>query len=244
MSRTLQFKRYANTALANVVGAPGEMIIDYTNYFLTIHDGLTPGGHVISSFGIDPTVRNFANTINVFTQSAYNQANIAIADTITLQNTFITANAIINVLFGIESTQNNNINLAINIAQSAFYQAGVANSLSQAAFLQIAAQNAQNTNYILQLSDTGKYIYYTQSSNVFLYIPTSSNVAFSNGTTIKIVSQNTAPSANITVFPNTGVSLYNAGNTISGSHNVTPYGVATLMMAKANTWFISGFGIN
>jgi hypothetical protein len=44
MSRTLQFRRYANTVVANTVGADGELVIDNTNNYLTIHDGITPGG--------------------------------------------------------------------------------------------------------------------------------------------------------------------------------------------------------
>ena len=44
MSRTLQFKRLANTHLAQVIGANGEIIVDYTNDTLTVHDGQTLGG--------------------------------------------------------------------------------------------------------------------------------------------------------------------------------------------------------
>jgi hypothetical protein len=47
----------------------------------------------------------------------------------------------------------------------------------------------------------------------------------------------------VTITPNTGVSLYLAGNTTSASRNVTTYGVATLIQVEANTWFINGTGI-
>ena len=369
MSRTLQFKRYANTYIASsVTGANGELIIDDTNFTITVHDGSTLGGkrlatetfvtNSLNSFSVSVNSEiiltqaafnraNAANvlaqaafnTSNIFTQSAYNQANAA---NVLAQTALTRANGSPNLFTGtsnfataplgtlyfgsntgiqivgsgsalyINDSQNlqtngtptfanvtsnnfysntgvdlfNFANAAFNqantssnvIAIAAFVEANVANLIantaaaniatlfgiettqntwisSNAAFTQSAfntannasngrTQNAESTNYILQLSDAGKYIYYTQSSNVILYIPTTSNVAFSNGTTIMIVSQNTAVSANITVSPNTGVSLYNAGNTISGSHNVTPYGVATLMMVKSNTWFISGFGVN
>ena len=46
MSRTLQFKRYSNSALQNITGANGEIIVDTTNQTLTVHDGVTPGGHL------------------------------------------------------------------------------------------------------------------------------------------------------------------------------------------------------
>ena len=104
-------------------------------------------------------------------------------------------------------------------------------------------QNRQSSNYTLQLSDAGKHIYYTQATNVTLFIPTTSNVAFANGATIMLVSQTTS-SANITISPNTGVSLYLAGNTSSSSRNLTSYGMATLMQVAANTWFINGTGLS
>ena len=116
-------------------------------------------------------------------------------------------------------------------------------SINIAAAAQTIPQNAQSTNYTLQLTDAGKHIYYTQSSNTTLYIPTTSNVAFANGSTIMIVSR-TSSNANITVTPNTGVSMYLAGNTTSASRNVTTYGVATLIQVAANTWFINGTGVS
>ena len=115
-------------------------------------------------------------------------------------------------------------------------------STNIAAAAQTVPQNAQSTNYTLQLTDAGKHIYYTQSSNTILYIPTTSNVAFANGSTIMIVSR-TSSNANITVTPNTGVSLYLAGITTSASRNVTTYGMATLIQVAANTWFINGSGV-
>jgi hypothetical protein len=68
-------------------------------------------------------------------------------------------------------------------------------------------------------------------------------VAFANGSTIMIVSR-TSSSANVTVSPNTGVTLYLAGNTTSASRNVTTYGMASLIQVEANTWFINGTGVS
>jgi hypothetical protein len=115
------------------------------------------------------------------------------------------------------------------------------NSANAAA--QTIPQNAQSTNYVLQLTDAGKHIYYTQASNTILHIPTTSNVAFSNGSTIMIVSR-TSSGANVTVSPNTGVTMYLAGNTTSASRNVTTYGMASLIQVAANTWFINGTGVS
>jgi hypothetical protein len=203
MSRIIQFKRYGTAALANTIGANGELIIDVTTRSITIHDGVTAGG--------------FGAILDVFSRAT---SNLAYAKA----------------------------NSANVLAQTAFDRANSANILAQAAFTQAntsaqtVPQNAQTTDYTLQLSDAGKHIYYTQSSNTILYIPTTSNVAFSNGTTIMIVSR-TSSSANVTVSPNTGVSLFLAGNTTSASRNVTTYGVSTLINVAANTWFISGSGV-
>ena len=49
MSRTLQFKRFANTAVANTTGLSGEIIIDNTNNTITVHDGVTLGGTRIAT---------------------------------------------------------------------------------------------------------------------------------------------------------------------------------------------------
>ena len=127
------------------------------------------------------------------------------------------------------------INAISGSAQAAFNAANAA--------AQTIPQNAQSTDYTLQLTDAGKHIYYTQASNTILYIPTTSNVAFANGSTIMIVSR-TSSGANVTISPNTGVTMYLAGNTTSASRNVTTYGMATLIQVDANTWFINGTGVS
>ena len=196
MSRTLQFKRYANTAIANTTGANGELIIDTTNKTITVHDGTTVGGSRIATetyvtqqintnYSIDGEIFNKANSANVLAQNAYNAANTA---------------------------------------------------------AQTVPQNAQTANYTLVQTDAGKHLYYTQSANVNLYIPWSSNASFSNGTTIIVVSRTTS-GANVIVTPNTGVTMYLAGNTTSASRNVITHGVATLLQVASNTWMIYGTGV-
>jgi len=224
MSRTLQFKRYANTVVANTTGAAGEIIIETTNNIVTVHTGSIAGGvrmasesYVANSSNLTLTIANASiNVVSTTTQAAFHKANSA------------------NVL-----------------AQAASYGGNIAFSHANAAFnlantnsnnFGVLTQNAQNTNYILSSSDVGKHLYFTQSTSVNLYIPWSSNASFSNGTTIMIVSRTTA-SANVRVTPNTGVSLYLAGNTTSTTRNVSTYGVATLLQVAANTWMISGSGI-
>ena len=237
MSRIIQFKRFGAAALANTIGANGEIIFDITNKALTVHDGVVAGGYPATS---DTTARNLANaafiranTANVTAEAGFAKAN---------SSTALAESGTVIAIYA-----NNASQAALTQVSAAFTRANLANILAQAAFTQantalISPQNAQSTNYVLQLTDAGKHIYYTQPSSVILYIPTTSNVAFSNGTTIMIVSR-TSSSANVTVSPNTGVSLFLAGNTTSASRNVTTYGVVTLINVAANTWFISGSGV-
>jgi hypothetical protein len=104
-------------------------------------------------------------------------------------------------------------------------------------------QNNLTSNYVVTLADQGRHLYYNVATSSILYIPTTSNVAFPIGATIDIVSR-TSSSANVTITPNTGVSLFLAGNTTSAGRNVTTYGVATLICVAANTWFVRGTGVS
>jgi hypothetical protein len=194
MSRTLQFKRYANTVVANTTGANGELIIDSTNDTITVHDGVTQGGNRLAT-------ETYVNLSSGLAQDAYDFANTR---------------------------------ASYAYAQAAYAQANTVR--------QTVPQNRQTTNHILNLTDAGRHLYYTQSSNVVLYIPPALQEPFANGSIINIIS-NTTSGANVTITPNNGVSLYVAGNTTSSSRNVTSYGVATLIQVAENTWFVYGQGV-
>lgn len=223
MAKILQFRRYNTAALANTVGANGELIIDSSNGTISVHNGVTSGGKRLA------TETYVVNTANQLITAAVPTR----LGQLTNDFGYITSSASIT---GGSAT-------AIRLFTPRFIN-GVA--FDGTANIEVSSatvpQNAKSVNYTLQLTDAGKYIYYTQSTSNTLYIPTTSNVAFSNGTTIMIVSR-TSSSANVTISPNTGVSLYLAGNTTSASRNVNTYGVATLIQVEANTWFISGTGV-
>jgi hypothetical protein len=95
-------------------------------------------------------------------------------------------------------------------------------------------------NVTLIASDAGKHYYGSNTNPVTLTIPLNSSVAFGNGTAISLVNQGTG---NITITPTTGVLLYLAGNTVTGSKTLTTYGMATLLKVQVNTWFINGTGV-
>jgi hypothetical protein len=379
MPRTLQLKRFANTVVANTVGAAGELIIDNTNYILTIHDGVTPGGHTVTannnvvSSAIDQYARNTANAItsaaflstggtitgNVSITGSEFVTNNVVSNNSIVYNTFYTglatgsqtvlpnllaqftgnnANYVqvnaqnINQLgsgdyvvtadvgndtnyyidMGVQGSQNydavnasaffpldgylyvqgstinqtsgnlilgttgtfpglrtvilaggsntNNIVVTVNTAgmnvigslnvtgtisgQTINYMTGVNasqnNSINALGSAGVLPQNPQSASYVLANTDAGKHLYYTNGSIANLYLPWSSNAGFSNGTTMTVVSHT---SSNVMITPNTGVSLYLAGNTTSTTRNVTTYGVATLLMTAANTWYVYGTGV-
>ena len=133
----------------------------------------------------------------------------------------------------------------LNLRQSADAAFAIANLAYQQAntAAQTMPQNAQTAptlGYSLQLSDAGKHIYFSGNTTSIVYLPTTANVPFSNGTTIMLIS-NTSSSANVTITPNGNVSLWLVGNTQNSSRNLTTKGVAHLMVVSPNTYYIYGF---
>jgi len=123
MSRTLQFKRYSNTALLSVTGAVGELIVDTTNDTVTVHDGTTAGGTRLAT-------EAFAGR-NSFSQAAFNQANTA-------GTTANSALTLANYSIGVNNAQNTTIGLAWSQANSAItvsqLKSITANAATYAAF--------------------------------------------------------------------------------------------------------------
>ena len=131
MSRTLQFKRFANTAVANTTGAQGELIIDNTNNTITVHDGVTVGGTRLATEnfassqsgqsvaaiailqGVNLTQNtniqsawNTANTANIAAAAAYNQANTSVQNTSTIiiNNLSPTGNLLLGIPIGVSAS--------------------------------------------------------------------------------------------------------------------------------------------
>ena len=96
------------------------------------------------------------------------------------------------------------------------------------------------SNATLALTDAGKHYFSSNSANV-ITIPNNTTVSFNIGTAISIIQQG---SANLTVTPGSGVTLYLAGNSTSSSRTLGNYGMATLMKVGTDTWFINGTGVN
>ena len=92
-------------------------------------------------------------------------------------------------------------------------------------------------NATAALVDSGKHYYTTSASNLALTLADNSAVSWPVGTALSIVNRGTA---NVTVAPAAGVSLYLAGNSSSANRVVTTYGMATVMNVAANIWMING----
>jgi hypothetical protein len=224
----------ANTAAANTIYTQGVDVGQNTR--MSIIEGVDSGQNTRMSIieGVDVTQNNRISTLETVNGEQNTAINI-------IQNVNTTQNTRMSIVEGVDLTQNTNITSALS---NITYLQGALNTANTniVAAAQTIPQNAQTSNYTLQLTDAGKHIYYTQASNTTLYIPNAGQVSFSNGTTIMIVSKTTS-SANVTVSPSTGVTMYLAGNTTSASRNVTTYGMATLIQVAANTWFINGTGV-
>jgi hypothetical protein len=60
MAKTLQFRRLSTAALANTVGANGELIVDSSNGTISVHNGTTSGGKRLAT---ETYVVNTANQL-------------------------------------------------------------------------------------------------------------------------------------------------------------------------------------
>ena len=154
MSRTLQFKRYSNTALLSITGAVGELIVDTTNDTITVHDGTTAGGTrlateiFVGKSSFTQAAFNKANSANSLAQAAFNYANTIVSDSqidnvarIVANSTAIVANIVAAglvatntntaiALAGVQAS-NSNISFLTGFSQGAFDKANSAITVSQ-----------------------------------------------------------------------------------------------------------------
>ena len=92
-------------------------------------------------------------------------------------------------------------------------------------------------NTTTALTDSGKHYYSVSASNLALTIANNTSVVWPVGTALSVINRGTA---NVTVAPGSGVSLYLAGNSSSANRTVTTYGMATVINVAANIWMING----
>lgn len=100
------------------------------------------------------------------------------------------------------------------------------------------------SNVTLALTDAGKHFYANTGSPTTITIPTNANVAFPIGTTIVIVNRGIGNISISNQGIGSGPILYLSGNaTTTTSRTLTQYGMATLLKAETDLWFVNGTGV-
>lgn len=100
----------------------------------------------------------------------------------------------------------------------------------------------QNSAYTFALSDNGGLVFKNGSTAVTYTIPANADVAIPIGAAISLCNYNNA--GNITITPDTGVTLHAALATTSAGKTLAPRGIATLYKISTNNWIISGAGVS
>ena len=100
-----------------------------------------------------------------------------------------------------------------------------------------APGNTQDTNYTLVLSDAGKTILHTSGSAHAWTIPPNSSVAFPTGTVVVMLNSG---SGAVTITRGSGVALRAAGDSTDENKTLSQHGVATLIKAATDSWYVSG----
>jgi hypothetical protein len=225
---------------SNVASEPGATVdFTYANYDTlkvgaVISNGVNVNSYLQSSYDQANTATNNAASASLYANTGINNAASASLYANTGINDAVSASLYANTGINNAASASLYANSGITVAQAAFEAANAAANL--------VPQNAQSTTYALVGSDAGKHIYFTNSSAASLFIPNNGQVNWTVGTTIALISR-TSSSANVTITPNTGVSMFLAANTTSSSRVLVTYGMATIINTGANTWFINGTGV-
>jgi hypothetical protein len=96
-------------------------------------------------------------------------------------------------------------------------------------------ENSQTSSYILQASDSGKFISITTGG---ITVPQS---IFSTGQTISVFNNS---SSNQTITQGAGTTLRLVGTTTTGSRTLANYGLATILCVASNTFVVTGGGVS
>ena len=132
MSTQLQLRRGNTAQTAVFTGAVGEVTVITDQNTITVHDGITAGGHIIATSPLLQTAwnqanasYNQANATNTYAGSAYGQANAT--------NTYATSGY-------------NQANVATTLAQAGYNQANVTNTYANSGY---NVANTANANIIV-----------------------------------------------------------------------------------------------
>lgn len=227
MSRTLQFRRYDTSVLANTVGANGEIIVDMTVDTLTVHNGVTNGGSRIAS---EVFVTNSINNQINFIQNGNNIVSLGNTGILTIPNV-IKANSDISLISA------NNDTLIFDSLGDLNVPGKVNDGFGN---LRISPQVLINniSDFTLSRFDSGKHLYFNTGSSSRVIIP--SNI-FDVGTSITLISSVTS----IIYLDSSTEIVYASGFPFSANgYDISGGNVIILLYIGNNTWFVSGTGIS
>jgi len=100
---------------------------------------------------------------------------------------------------------------------------------------------AKDETYVFIMDDASRLIQHTASTAHVWYVPTNTSVAFPNGTAIVL---RNVGSGNVTISPDSGVTLRLAGSGTSGNKVLAQWGLATLIKEGTNFWILTGTGVS
>lgn len=104
----------------------------------------------------------------------------------------------------------------------------------------VPPSNIRDADYTLVLLDAATGLVHTSASTHTWTVPPESSVAYPGNTQILLI--NTGAGA-VTIARGAGVSLRIAGTSVDKNMSLAQHGMATLVRAAANTWYIVGPGV-
>jgi hypothetical protein len=211
MAKTLQFRRLSTAALANTVGANGELIVDSSNGTISVHNGTTSGGKRLAT---ETYVVNTANQLitaavptrlgQLTNDFGYITSSASITGGSATAIRLFTPRYINGVAFDgtanisiVGANANVNVVVTESLAQSAFAQANTASN---------TASSAQANTIILQDINT------TQNTRITVL----EGVNTTQNTRITVLEGvNTTQNTNITTVTGLAQASFDLANTIS-----------------------------
>lgn len=101
--------------------------------------------------------------------------------------------------------------------------------------------NQAGTTYTLLLTDANKAVYMPNVGATSIVIPPNASVPFALGTMITLINDGVSNTIAISI---TSDVLVLAATALTGTRNLAPKGMATIIKVQAARWMISGVGLS
>ena len=137
------------------------------------------------------------------------------------------------MIFGVGSASGANDSLVINSSQNATFAGNVSDSKGD---IRSIPKLIKSSNHTLVATDAGCAVFVNAAANV-----TVNNGVLTLGDAVTIVNHH---SADITIFQDSGMTMYNSNNAATGNRTLASRGMATIWFAADDTAYISGSGLS